>query len=70
MNISVKRASLAGTVWVASQALWLAAAFRLELLGESVYVWVWTASIVFLLSNGFVLGEILKTFKFDTMQYT
>ncbi|KAG9082771.1 hypothetical protein FS749_006579, partial [Ceratobasidium sp. UAMH 11750] len=49
-------------------ALWLSVAFRLELLGESVYLWVWAASVAFLLSNGFVLGEILKTFKFDTTQ--
>ncbi|KAG8708448.1 GPI mannosyltransferase 1 [Ceratobasidium sp. 394] len=68
MNISAKRASLIGVIWVASQALWLSAAFRLELLGESVYLWVWAASVAFLLSNGFVLGEILKTFKFDTTQ--
>ncbi|KAG8738729.1 GPI mannosyltransferase 1 [Ceratobasidium sp. 414] len=70
MNISAKRASLIGVVWVASQALWLSAAFRLELLGESVYLWVWAASAVFLLSNGFVLGEILKTFEFDATQST
>ncbi|KAG8699956.1 GPI mannosyltransferase 1 [Ceratobasidium sp. 394] len=68
MNISAKRASLIGVIWVASQALWLSVAFRLELLGESVYLWVWAASVAFLLSNGFVLGEILKTFKFDTTQ--
>lgn len=49
------------------KALWLAVAFRLELLGESVYIWVWAASIIFLLSNGFVLGEILSTFKADTL---
>ncbi|KAF8610694.1 glycosyltransferase family 50 protein [Ceratobasidium sp. AG-I] len=67
MHISTKRGVAIGLVWVLSQALWLAAAFRLELLGENVYVWVWAASIIFLLSNGFVLGEILSTFKADTL---
>lgn len=67
MHISTKRGVTLGLVWVLSQALWLATAFRLELLGENVYVWVWAASVIFLLSNGFVLGEILSTFKADAL---
>ncbi|QRV86716.1 phosphatidylinositol glycan, class M [Ceratobasidium sp. AG-Ba] len=65
LSISLKRALLITCVWVISQAIWLASAYRLELLGESVYVWVWAASVVFLVSNGFVLGEIMKTFAFN-----
>ncbi|KDN49321.1 hypothetical protein RSAG8_02023, partial [Rhizoctonia solani AG-8 WAC10335] len=44
------------------KAIWLGAAFRLELLGHGVYIWVWAASVVFLVSNTFVLGELITAY--------
>ncbi|KAH7340206.1 glycosyltransferase family 50 protein [Rhizoctonia solani] len=44
------------------KAIWLGAAFRLELLGHNVYIWVWAASVIFLVSNVFVLGELVGAY--------
>lgn len=63
LHMSAKRGTTILLIWVVSQAVWLGAAFRLELLGESVYGWVWAASALFLLSNGFVLGELITAHK-------
>ncbi|CAE6459355.1 unnamed protein product [Rhizoctonia solani] len=62
LQMSAKRGTFVLLVWIASQAIWLGAAFRLELLGQSVYVWVWAASVIFLASNAFVLGELITAY--------
>lgn len=63
LQMSARRGVAILLIWVVSQAAWLGAAFRLELLGESMYGWVWVASVLFLLSNGFVLGELITAHK-------
>lgn len=47
---------------MSSQAVWLSQAFRLEMLGESVFLQVWSASILFLVIQAFVLGELLRAY--------
>jgi hypothetical protein len=42
--------------------VWLSQAFRLEMLGESVFLQVWSASILFLVIQAFVLGELLRAY--------
>ncbi|GAB1517163.1 GPI mannosyltransferase 1 [Rhizoctonia solani] len=48
------------------KAIWLGIAYRLELLGQSVYLWVWAASILFLVSNAFVLGELIAAYDYQS----
>ncbi|CAE6366861.1 unnamed protein product [Rhizoctonia solani] len=62
LHMSTKRGISVLLVWITAQAIWLGAAFRLELLGHSVYIWVWASSVVFLLSNAFVLGELINAY--------
>ncbi|KAJ1310458.1 hypothetical protein OPQ81_007191 [Rhizoctonia solani] len=59
LQMSAKRGLVVLSVWIVAQAIWLGAAYRLELLGHNVYIWVWAASVVFLMSNAFVLGELI-----------
>ncbi|CAE7119762.1 unnamed protein product [Rhizoctonia solani] len=59
LRMSAKRGAVVLSVWIIAQAIWLGAAFRLELLGHNVYHWVWAASVIFLISNAFVLGELI-----------
>ncbi|KWU42168.1 hypothetical protein RHOSPDRAFT_9708, partial [Rhodotorula sp. JG-1b] len=62
ISMSWRRAAVIGTLWIAGQAVWLSQAFRLEMLGESVFVQVWSASILFLVLQAFVLGELLRAY--------
>ncbi|GAA5971477.1 hypothetical protein JCM8115_002773 [Rhodotorula mucilaginosa] len=62
ISMSWRRAVVVGTLWIAGQAVWLSQAFRLEMLGESVFLQVWSASILFLVIQAFVLGELLRAY--------
>ncbi|CAE6434074.1 unnamed protein product [Rhizoctonia solani] len=62
IRMSAKRGGFVLLIWIAAQAIWLFTAYRLELLGHSVYIWVWAASVVFLMSNAFVLGELINVY--------
>jgi len=42
------------------QALWLSCAYSLELLGHQIYLPLWVASIVFFISNNYVLLEVIR----------
>lgn len=46
-------------VWVGTQALWLAEAYKLEFLGQNVFFGLWIRSLVYVLGNVWVLGGIM-----------
>lgn len=50
----------AAALWVLTQALWLQQGFQLEFLGQSTFVpGLWLASILFFLTNTWLLGTIV-----------
>ncbi|KAG9010333.1 GPI mannosyltransferase 1 [Tulasnella sp. 427] len=49
-------------IWVAAQAIWLSLAYRLEFLGEQVYLPLWAAGAVFLVANNFVLVKLVQAY--------
>ena len=51
----------AAALWVAAQVLWLQQGFQLEFLGKSTFVpGLWTAGIMFFLTNTWILGIIVS----------
>ncbi|GAA5977543.1 hypothetical protein JCM10908_005009 [Rhodotorula pacifica] len=62
ISMSWQRAAIVAALWVAGQAIWLSQAFRLEMLGKSVFLQVWSASVLFLFIQTFVLGELLRAY--------
>ncbi|KAG6865401.1 hypothetical protein C0991_002895 [Blastosporella zonata] len=46
-------------VWVGTQALWLAEAYKLEFLGRNVFFGLWVRSLVYVIGNVWVLGGIM-----------
>jgi len=51
------------SAWVGAQAVWLSLAYRLEFLGENVYLQLWGASVAFILLNSHVLVGIIKAYR-------
>lgn len=53
------RLGAALAAWIAGQALWLSQAYRLELLGESVWVRVWASGLALFAASVWGLGVLL-----------
>jgi phosphatidylinositol glycan class M len=54
-------------LWVLTQALWLKQGYQLEFLGESSFVpGLWLASLLFFLTNTWVLGIIVSDISSST----
>lgn len=50
----------AGSLWIATQGLWLQQGFNLEFLGRSTFVpGLWMASLLFFLTNAWILSIIV-----------
>ncbi|KAJ7174010.1 glycosyltransferase family 50 protein [Mycena crocata] len=58
-SISVPRAAAYLAVWVGTQALWLAEAYKLEFLGQNVFFGLWVRGLVYVVGNCWVLAGIM-----------
>ena len=59
-KISISRWILIGSLWAGAQALWLSIAYRLEFLGESVFLSLWAASLLFFLVNVYIASQFIR----------
>ncbi|KAL7424119.1 GPI mannosyltransferase 1 [Cryptotrichosporon argae] len=64
--LSARRLAVILGLWVGGQALWLATAYRLEFLGEAVYVPLWAAGIVLFGVSVWGLGEVMDGLRGQT----
>lgn len=60
LSISSIRAASLLLVWVGTQALWLAEAYKLEFLGADVFYGLWARSLVYVAGGAWVLGGIMS----------
>ena len=61
-HMPMKRALILAAVWVATQALWLAEAYKLEFLGENVFFGLWIRSLIYVVGNCWVLAGIMRAY--------
>lgn len=59
LDLNRTKSALMATAWLASQAIWLLCAYRLEFLGHDVMLHVWAASLVFFAVNVWILVEFV-----------
>jgi len=59
LSLTPLRASLLLAVWVGTQALWLHEAYKLEFLGEDVFLGLWVRSLIYVAGGAWVLGGIM-----------
>ncbi|KAG2111690.1 glycosyltransferase family 50 protein [Suillus discolor] len=60
INLSWKKWVMCGAVWMGTQALWLAEAYKLEFLGDDVFFGLWVRSLVYVVGHAWVLGVIMS----------
>jgi len=46
------------------QAIWLSIAYRLEFLGQQVFLVLWFSAAGFLVANSYVLVKVMKAYTF------
>lgn len=60
LNLSRTKSAAMAMAWLLSQALWLFCAYRLEFLGHNVMLHVWVASLIFFVTNLYILSQFLQ----------
>ncbi|KAG6376473.1 glycosyltransferase family 50 protein [Boletus reticuloceps] len=55
-------------VWAGVQAVWLAEAYKLEFLGESVFFGLWLRSLLYVGGHAWVLGSIMEGYALGVTQ--
>ncbi|KDQ61044.1 glycosyltransferase family 50 protein [Jaapia argillacea MUCL 33604] len=63
LSFSPLRGTFVVGVWVGVQAVWLAEAYKLEFLGENVFLGVWVRSLGYFLGSCWVLFEVMGAYR-------
>ncbi|KAI0748592.1 glycosyltransferase family 50 protein [Daedaleopsis nitida] len=63
LSMSARRAAAYGAVWIGTQALWLAEAYKLEFLGQNVFFALWVRGLVYVVGNCWVLVGIMNAYR-------
>lgn len=63
LNMSRSKALSCVGVWVGVQGLWLSEAYKLEFLGQGVFLSLWFRGLVYVLGNAWVLVSIIESYK-------
>ena len=63
LSFSFRRALQLLGVWVGTQALWLAEAYKLEFLGQNVFFSLWVRSVMYFVGHAWVLAGLVESYK-------
>lgn len=63
LRLRLGRGLLLLLLWLLLQGLWLAPAYLLEFQGWNSFSWIWAASLLFLLTNTFILAQIIQHYR-------
>ncbi|KAK0483711.1 glycosyltransferase family 50 protein [Armillaria novae-zelandiae] len=66
IRMSTRKAFTCLAVWIGVQALWLSEAYKLEFLGQNVFLGLWLRGLVYIVGNCWVLAEIMNGYKSPT----
>ncbi|KAH9945897.1 glycosyltransferase family 50 protein [Epithele typhae] len=62
LSMNTRQAVLYGVVWIGTQALWLAEAYKLEFLAQNVFFSVWIRGLIYVVGNCWVLSGIMDAY--------
>lgn len=62
-GISAVKGILMVTLWVTGQALWLSQGYRLEFLGEEVFLELWFSGLIMLGVNAWLVVSLIKGYR-------
>lgn len=62
LHMATWRAGLYTGVWIGIQALWLAEGYRLEFLGQDVFVSLWIRSLIYVLGNCWIIAGVMDSY--------
>lgn len=65
LSMSKTRAALCTFVWVGTQALWLSEAYKLEFLGQNVFVALWIRGLIYVIGNCWIVTKIMDSYQVD-----
>ena len=62
LSMSARRTLTCAVVWIGTQALWLAEAYKLEFLGQDVFFGLWVRGLIYVVGNCWVLVGIMDAY--------
>jgi phosphatidylinositol glycan class M len=50
-------------VWAGTQGLWLAEAYKLEFLGQNVFVALWIRGLIYVIGNCWIIAGVMDSYE-------
>ncbi|TIB13666.1 hypothetical protein E3P92_02213 [Wallemia ichthyophaga] len=70
LNLCTKQKVVLPILWLTSQAVWLSIAYRLEFLGQPLFIPLWIASLFWFASNAYILATLITSTRARTLTHT
>lgn len=63
LSMSPRRAITCVAVWFGTQALWLSEAYKLEFLGENVFLGLYIRGLIYMIGHTWVLAQVMNSYR-------
>ena len=57
------RAAACTVVWAGTQALWLSEAYKLEFLGQNVFIQLWMRGLLYVIGNCWIIVQVMDAYE-------